>query len=148
MKIINGINAKLDNPKEGGYTIEEIKVAPVEKKGTLKQVVSKKYLKVTIGIWLVAFTTCSLSYGLTNWMPTVLVQNGYSVTASYGYTTLMNALGCVGAIVAGVAADKLGRLKSAYVAFGLAAISVVFMAVAGIGSMIIPACIIMGFSMV
>ena len=147
MKIVNQINAKLDNPKEGGYTIDEIAVVVPEKnKGQLKQVVSKKYLKVTIGIWLVAFTTCALSYGLTNWMPTVLVQNGYSVTASYAYTTLMNALGCIGAITAGVAADKLGRLRAAYIAFALAAVAVIFMAVAGMGGMIIPACIIMGFA--
>lgn len=146
IKIINRINAGLDHPKEGGYTIDEIKIAPAQPKGQLKPLFTKKYLRVTIGIWLVAFTTCSLSYGLTNWMPTVLVQNGYSVTASYAYTTLMNALGCVGAVVAGVAADKLGRLKSAYVAFGLAALSVVLMAAFGIGSFIIPACILMGFS--
>lgn len=146
MKIVNRINGKLDNPKAGGYSIEEIKVAPVEQKGQLKQIVSKKYLRATIGIWLVAFATCSLSYGLTNWMPTVLVQNGYSVTASYAYTTLMNALGCVGAVVAGVAADKFGRLKSAYIAFALAALAVVFMATFGMGSMIISACILMGFA--
>lgn len=147
MKVINRINAQLDSPKPGGYTIDEIKVAQTdEQKGTLKQVVSKKYLKVTIGIWLVAFTTCALSYGLTNWMPTMLVNAGYSVTASYGYTTLMNLLGCVGAIIAGIGADKLGRLRNVYVAVGLAALSVLFMAFFGFGSLIVPACIMMGFA--
>lgn len=146
MSIVNKINSQLKEPKEGGYSIDEIKVTPAVKKGQLRQVVSKKHLRVTIGIWLVAFTTCSLSYGLTNWMPTVLVHNGYSVTASYAYTTLMNALGCIGAVTAGVAADKLGRLRSAYISFALAALSVLFMAFFGIGSMIIPACILMGFA--
>lgn len=146
LKIINYINTKLDHPKEGGYVIDEIKIIPPEKKGQLRQVVSKKYLRSTIGVWLVSFTTCALSYGLTNWMPTVLVQSGYSVTSSYAYSTLMNLLGCAGAVVAGIAADKLGRIKNVYVSVALTAIAVIFMAVWGIGGMIIPACILMGFA--
>lgn len=146
MVIVNKINASLDHPKPGGYSADQIAVPPAVKGGQLSQIVSKKYLRVTLGIWLVAFTTCSLSYGLTNWMPTVLISNGYSVSQSYAYTTLMNLLGCVGAVVAGVAADKLGRIRSTYVALGLAAISVLFTAFFGFGGMMIPACIFMGFA--
>ncbi len=146
LAIVNKINSRLDTPKEGGYSIEDIDVPPVMQENQLRQVVSKKYIKVTVGIWLVAFTTCALSYGLTNWMPTILIQSGYSVSASYGYTTLMNLLGCVGAVVAGVAADRLGRIKSAYIAFLLAGLSVVFTAVFGFGGLMIPACIFMGFA--
>ncbi len=146
LKIVNKINARLDNPKPGGYKAEDILIPQAVEGGQLKQIVSKRYIRVTIGIWLVAFTTCSLSYGLTNWMPTVLLQNGYSVSASYGYTTLMNLLGCVGAVVAGVAADKIGRIRSTYLALALAGVSVLFTAFFGFGGLIIPACIFMGFA--
>ena len=146
LEIVNDINRHLDRPKPGGYSPAEIKAMPAQPQGQLREVVSKRYRKVTIGVWLVAFTTCALSYGLTNWMPTVLVQGGYSVQASYGYTTLMNLLGCVGAVAAGVMADKLGRIRSAYVAFALAGLSVVFTATLGFGGLIIPACIFMGFA--
>lgn len=146
MKIVNGINAKLDNPKQGGYTIDDIAVPEAEAKGQLVQLFSPRFRKATVGIWLVAFTTCALSYGLTNWMPTVLVQNGYSVSGSYGLTTLMNVLGCVGAVVAGVAADKIGRLRNTYVALGVAGLSVIFMALFGFSGLIIPAMIFMGFA--
>ena len=144
--IVNAINASLDAPKEGGYTADEIEVPSAEDGGQLRALVSKKYLKTTVGIWLVAFTTCALSYGLTNWMPTVLLQSCYSVGASYGYTTLMNLLGCAGAVVAGVAADRLGRIRSAYVAFLLAGLAVAFTAVFGFGGLMIPACVLMGFA--
>lgn len=146
LAIVNKINKAMDSPKPEGYVASDLACPPVAPSGALKRVVSKRYLKVTIGIWLVAFTTCSLSYGLTNWMPTVLIDSGYSVTASYGYTTLMNLLGCAGAVVAGVAADKIGRIRSTYVALGLAAVSVVFTAVFGFGGLIVPACIFMGFA--
>lgn len=147
MKIVNNINDQLDTPKEGGYTVDQIITAPAQSKGQFKTLFTKKYLRVTIGIWLVAFTTTALGYGLTNWMPTVLMQGGYSLTSSYGLTTLMNALGCVGAIFAGIMADKIGRINSTYVALALAALSVIFTAVAGFGEgMLVPACIFMGFA--
>lgn len=147
MKIINKINSKLDHPRPEAYTADEIAVMPAEPQGQMHELLSKKYRRVTIGIWLVAFTTCALSYGLTNWLPTVLVDSGYTVQSSYGLTTLMNALGCVGAICAGVVADKIGRIRSTYLAIGLAAISVVFTAVVGLGyGLMIPAVIFMGFA--
>ena len=147
LKIINDINSKLDCPREKPYAIDEIKVVPVEQKGQLKALVSKKYLRVTIGIWLVAFATCALSYGLTNWMPTILSTNGYNLSSSYALTTLMNALGCAGALFAGFMADRIGRIKSTYFACGLAIAAVIFMAFAGLGNhWMIPACVFLGFS--
>lgn len=146
LAIVNKINKTLETPRKGGYEISEIAVPMAETDGKLRELFSKKYLRVTIGIWLVAFTTCSLSYGLTNWMPTVLLRAGYSVSASYGYTTLMNLLGCAGAIAAGLIADRIGRLPSTYLALALAAVSVLFTAFFGFSGWIIPSCVFMGFA--
>lgn len=147
IKIINDINSKLDNPRPEPYTIDEIEFEEVQPKSKLREVVSPKYRRVTIGIWLVAFTTCALSYGLTNWMPTILSQGGYELTSSYALTTIMNAMGCVGTVFAGVMADSFGRIKSTYIACVLAILSVLFMAFFGFGyGLMIPACFLLGFS--
>ena len=147
IKIINNINSKLDNPRPEPYTIDEIEFEQAAPKSKLAEVLSPKYRRVTIGIWLVAFTTCALSYGLTNWMPTILSEGGYELTSSYALTTIMNAMGCVGTVFAGVMADRIGRIKSTYVACVLAVISVLFMAFFGFGyGLMIPACFLLGFS--
>lgn len=147
MAVVNKINGKLKHPRPGGYTADEIAITPAETKGQLRALLSPRYRRVTIGIWLVAFTTCALSYGLTNWMPTVLVNSGYTVESSYGLTTLMNTLGCLGAICAGVVADRIGRINSTYLAIGLAALSVVVTAFMGLGAgYMVPAVIFMGFA--
>ncbi len=146
IKIVNGINARLDSPKPGGYTIEEIAAPKAERKSRVRKLVSREYLRVTVGIWLVAFTTCALSYGLTNWMPTILIQSGYTVEASYAYTTLMNLLGCAGAVVAGAAADRFGRIRNTYIALALAGASVLFTATFGFNGLIVLSCILMGFA--
>lgn len=147
MKIINDINSKLDNPRPEPYTLDEIEFEEKEPKSKLAEVVSPKYRRVTIGIWLVAFLTCALSYGLTNWMPTILSQGGYTLGSSYALTTLMNAMGCIGTVFAGIMADSFGRIKSTYIACTLAIVACLFMAFFGFQyGLMIPACILMGFS--
>lgn len=118
-QILNEMNARVDIPREQPYTPEEIEIP--EKKSSengkkqLRALLSKGYLRKTIGIRLVAFSTCALSYGLTNWMPTVLTRSGYSLSSSYALTTLMNSIGCLGAAFAGYMADKVGRIHSTYI---------------------------------
>jgi MFS family permease len=61
--------------------------------------------------------------------------------------TMMNAMGCVGALFAGYMADKIGRIKSTYVAAILAIGAVIFMVVLGFGGgHMMLACILMGFA--
>lgn len=148
MRIVNDINSKLKHP-ESEYFFEEIILHKSTPKNTLREVVSKKYLRSTLGLWLIAFVTCSLSYGLTTWMPTVLESTEYlDVTSAYGLTTLMNAAGCLGVMVAGLMADKIGRLNSTYLSLAIAAVSVVVMAKLGfqIQQLLLPAIVFMGFS--
>lgn len=150
-KIFNKINSFLDEPRTASYVPQEIE-APVDEsgaqgKGQLGALVSRKYLRVTLGIWLVAFSTCSLSYGLTNWMPTALAHSGYSMSSSYALTTLMNALGCLGAVFAGFMADKVGRIRSTYIAVGMSVVAVLFLSVCGFGfGWMIPSVVLMGFT--
>ena len=147
MKIINDINSKLDNPRPEPYTIDEIEFEEAEPKSKLGALVSPKYRRVTLGLWIVAFLTTALSYGLTNWMPTILNQGGYTLVAGMALTTLMNLMGAIGSLVAGIMADHFGRIKSTYIACTLAIIAVLFMAFFGFGQgLMIPACILMGFS--
>lgn len=147
MRILNDINDKLNVPA-APYTFDEITLPQSGQKGTLREVVSKKYLRSTIGLWLIALVTCSLSYGLTTWMPTVLESTEHlDIVAAYGLTTIMNAMGCLGVVSAGFMADKIGRLKSTYLSLALAAISVVVMALMGLqGSFLLPAIVLMGFA--
>lgn len=148
MVIIDKIQKNLKEPLPG-FTVDHLLAVPQEPKSSLaalKTVVSRPYLRSTVAIWLIAFTTCSLSYGLSNWMPTVLLRSGYDVMASYGYSTLQNCLGIVGGIAAGMMADFIGRRRSAVFSFCLAIIAVLVMAEFGIGGNIIPACMFMGFA--
>lgn len=147
LAIANQINRCLANPAPE-YVSGDIKGRNEFKGrgGSFKQLFSKTYIRQTMGIFLIALFTCSLSYGLTAWLPTVLTSSGYSIAQSYSGATLMNAVGILGGAFAGIMADKIGRINSAYLAFGLAALSVIFMALFGFSGLLLPACIFMGFS--
>jgi len=62
---------------------------------------------------LVGFTTLivenTLIYGFVSWLPTFFVQQGLSITVSFQFSFLMSMGAPVGAAIASVAADSLGR---------------------------------------
>ncbi|QRX81778.1 MFS transporter [Glaciimonas sp. PAMC28666] len=66
----------------------------------------------------------SAVYGFIVWLPTFLVKQGLSVTASLGHTALMNTGSLIGIFLAGRYSDKWGRKK------GIIALSVI---TAGLG---------------
>ena len=59
----------------------------------------------------------------------------------------MNAIGCVGAVFAGYMADRVGRIRSTYIAVALSILAVLFLSFCGFGlGWMIPSVIIMGFT--
>jgi putative MFS transporter len=63
----------------------------------------------------------TLIYGFVSWLPTFFVQQGLSMTASFRFSFLMSCGAPVGALIASVAADSVGR-KPAILGASVAAI--------------------------
>ncbi|MET1025930.1 MAG: MFS transporter, partial [Dongiaceae bacterium] len=51
----------------------------------------------------------TLLYGFVTWLPTFLVKQGLSITASFGYTLLMGLGAPIGAAIGALTADRWGR---------------------------------------
>jgi MFS transporter, AAHS family, benzoate transport protein len=97
-------------PRE--WTKESFSLPVVHTGGGVKQLFTTKLAVMTILIWFVYFFNLLCIYGLTSWLPTLLVKSGISMVKSYGYTLLNHLGGAIGAIVIGAVMDRLGR-KSA-----------------------------------
>ncbi len=63
----------------------------------------------------------TLIYGFVSWLPTFFVQQGLSMASSFKYSFLMSCGAPVGALLASIAADSLGR-KPAIIGASFAAI--------------------------
>jgi MFS family permease len=87
------------------------------------------YLRVSIGLWVASFMGLLLVYGLNTWLPKIMGEAGYSITAGTGLLLVLNLGAVIGLLVAGSVSDARGNKPSVLLWFGLAA---VFLAVLSI----------------
>jgi MFS family permease len=80
-----------------------------------------RYLRVSIGIWVASFMGLLLVYGLNTWLPKIMGEAGYSITAGTGLLLVLNLGAVIGLLVAGSVADTRGHKPSVLLWFGLAA---------------------------
>ncbi|SAK79451.1 major facilitator transporter [Caballeronia fortuita] len=78
----------------------------------------------TLLIW-VGFGLCMLMmYGLTTWLPKLMVANGYSLGSSLTFLLTLNIGAILGGLLSGWLADKIGGKYSLILFFLVAAVSI------------------------
>ncbi|SDS03083.1 Predicted arabinose efflux permease, MFS family [Nocardioides scoriae] len=85
-------------------------------------VVRGRYLAVSIGLWVASFMGLLLVYGLNTWLPTIMGEAGYSITAGTGLLLVLNVGAVIGLLVAGGLSDSRGNKPTVLLWFGLAAV--------------------------
>jgi len=70
-----------------------------------------KYRRTTLSIWLSAFLSLFCIFGLTGWIPTVMMQRGETFSASFGFGAVMQIMSFLGALVLGHQIDRLGKSR-------------------------------------
>jgi MFS transporter, putative metabolite:H+ symporter len=81
-----------------------------EKKASLCDLFGPLYLRRTLVVWLIWFTAYLVNYGLSIWMPTVyrtVFKLPLDVSLRYGLIT--TAIGLIGATIAALIIDHVGR---------------------------------------
>ncbi len=68
-----------------------------------------RYLRVSIGLWVASFMGLLLVYGLNTWLPKIMGEAGYSITAGTGLLLVLNVGAVIGLLVAGTVSDARGN---------------------------------------
>src|SRR6266496_4045537 len=88
-----------------------------------------RYRRTTIAIWAAAFLSLFCIFGLSGWIPTVMMQRGETFAASFGFGALMQVMSFIGALVLGHLVDKSGSSRGLIATWwaigGLAVLSLV-----------------------
>jgi MFS family permease len=92
----------------------------------LAEIFQGRLARNTLVIWVVSAMTFGAQVTITVFMPTVLVDRGFDVSTSLGYTTIINVGGLVGAVLASVFGYRFKRR----VVLGYGAIVAVLVAIA------------------
>jgi MFS transporter, AAHS family, 4-hydroxybenzoate transporter len=91
----------------------------------LALVLSRRYLPCTLLLWTAYFMGCLIYYLLTNWMPTLFRDAGFSVAYGALLTALFPLGGIVGTLSAGWLMDRFSANRTIVIAYLLAAALVV-----------------------
>src|SRR5579872_4393872 len=118
---------------------------PAQPVNPVAVLLSSKYRRTTLSIWLSAFLSLFCIFGLTGWIPTVMMQRGETFSASFGFGAVMQIMSFLGGLVLGHLIDRFGRSRGmlglwwavgglsvlALVAFNTHAVNVTAVALAG-----------------
>jgi AAHS family 4-hydroxybenzoate transporter-like MFS transporter len=69
------------------------------------------YRRTTLAIWLSAFLSLFCIFGLTGWIPTVMMQRGETFSASFGFGAVMQIMSFLGGLVLGHLIDRFGQSR-------------------------------------
>jgi AAHS family 4-hydroxybenzoate transporter-like MFS transporter len=76
------------------------------------ELLQPRYRRTTIAIWATAFLSLFCIFGLSGWIPTVMIQRGETFAASFGFGALMQIMSFVGGLVLGHLVDRFGHNRS------------------------------------
>ena len=114
----------------GGYkeVIEQIEVQPVAAKQHISftQLWSGPFARRSLMLWLIWFGIVYSYYGIFTWLPSLLVQQGYSIVQSFEYVLGMILAQLPGYIAAAWLVEKLGRKATLAGFIGMCAVSAYF----------------------
>jgi MFS family permease len=78
---------------------------------SIAALLERRYRRVTITVWLASFLSLFCIFGLTGWIPTVMIQRGETFAASFGFGALMQIMSFIGGLVCGYYADRIGSSR-------------------------------------
>ncbi|QOG18105.1 MULTISPECIES: MFS transporter [Bradyrhizobium] len=109
---------------------------------TIGALLSPRYRRVSLTIWVTAFLSLFAIFGLTGWIPTVMLKRGETFAASFGFGALMQAMSFIGGLTLAMLADRNFSLTPRYLATwwltgGIAVLALVFVSGHGVNLAIV-----------
>ena len=80
-------------------------------KNPLAVLLTARYRRTTLAIWLSAFLSLFCVFGLTGWIPTVMMQRGETFSASFGFGAIMQIMSFLGGLALGHLIDRFGKSR-------------------------------------
>ncbi|ATW26306.1 MFS transporter [Candidatus Formimonas warabiya] len=96
---------------------DHYQVLTSEKGGSIWELFSREYLKRTIVSMLYLIGTNFFTYTYVNWLPTIFIKQGISITTSLGYTFVMMLGAPFGSLIGSLITDKFGRKPISIIVF-------------------------------
>ena len=117
---IAGVLARVNPSKSAEYAAADAQFElpePSDKIASVALLLSARYRGRTLAVWTAAFCVLFGIFGLTGWVPTVMIQRGETFAASFGFGALIQAMAFVGSLLCGSIADRSRKPRFAMAAW-------------------------------
>lgn len=95
----------------------------------LRQLLARGYRVKSVSYWCAGALSLFAAYGLSGWLPTIMLKRGENLSASFAYGSLLAGMAVAGGLFAGFIADRVGdRRRVVALTYVLGAISVALLA--------------------
>jgi MFS family permease len=106
---IRAMLAKLRPERAHIYATATIAAANQASGNSILELLQPRYRRTTLAIWATAFLSLFCIFGLSGWIPTVMIQRGETFAASFGFGALMQVMSFIGGIALGHLVDRFGH---------------------------------------
>ena len=96
-------------------------------RGSGRVLLSRGYFARSVSYWCAGALSLFAAYGLSGWLPTIMLKRGENLSSSFAYGSLLAGMAVAGGLLAGYIADRLGdrrRVVALSYVFGTAAIAI------------------------
>ncbi|MGB9660508.1 MAG: MFS transporter [Moorellaceae bacterium] len=93
----------------GHISSEETQTSETAARVTVGDLLSRRYLRRTLCLWILWFGINIAYYGLVTWLPTLMVGKGFTIIKSFEYVLIMTIAQIPGYFSAAYLVEKIGR---------------------------------------
>ena len=95
-----------------------------------KALFTKEYRTITAGVWITYFCGCFTVYGINAWLPSLMLEKGFTLSSAYGLAIAQNGAAVIANCSTGFVAEIIGRRKNLIMSYLIAAGAVILVAFA------------------
>ncbi len=120
--------ARLRPERAAAYAEAGLRARPEPQVGNpVAALLTPRYRRTSLTIWATSFLSLFCIFGLTGWIPTVMMKRGETFAASFGFGALMQVMSFIGGLVLATLADRRPSASTRLLAawWGLGGLSVI-----------------------
>jgi len=127
-KVLNRLEKASNSSHPNIWKAENLILPPPPKKVGFKAIFTGKLLRITLTLSFIQFMVFALLYGINAWLPSLLMQKGFTMATAYSITIAQNLVSILSGILCGFGSELFGRQKNAALTFALTAVGVIALA--------------------
>lgn len=92
---------------------------------SIRNIIRGRYLRVTLGAWIMSAAWGMAYFGMSVWLPSILIKMGFTQIHSFAYTAAITGFGATGVLVSGTLMDWFGRRAVTAICFLVGGLSMI-----------------------